>query len=290
MIKIEENPFELMVQHYCLNAVPKIVPNVQAEGIFDQNKNRLLNKKGENSYFNGFIIVYDGEVLLKRSSEMVNRPRQGFRESVPLPTKEAFMAHFKKEGESEDNDFVHFYNSHTGQDIKYKGELRNSYPGIDLEEILAKDLPQNFLSEDGSVPVYDVGTKTGVAPIIPRAYPGVKVVILKNTGTGKVAHFDEHGLVEEFFCPEDMMYGMSFSSKNNLPMKVTGIYRSYRDENGRPNRDREGNLVPYVEKMVDMHLRDVINGEKAGPCRVPVSSAHKIYHPHPIGHQATLNI
>ena len=69
---------------------------------------------------------------------------------------------------------------------------------------LVKYLPPNFLSEDASVRLGNIGTKTRLAIRIPHAYDNTEAFQIKQSaygplGIGKVTHFTRDGLAQEFF-------------------------------------------------------------------------------------------
>ncbi|MBU0536601.1 MAG: hypothetical protein KKE20_06555, partial [Nanoarchaeota archaeon] len=222
-------PFEILAQYYMIKVLSD-----QRDG------SEQYHPKAEDKTIGGLIFVYDGPIVLEKAKEMVNRPRQGFREKERIDSDKQFLDYFLRHGRQPDKDWVYFYTQTTGEVTRYKGDLRNNYPGIDLEEVLERDLPPDFDHEGGSV--YDVGTRTGIAPIIPKAFPGVKVIILKESGKGKLALFDYLGLSEELFYD------------NN---SSTIVYRSYRNEDGFPSRNKSGTMIPSIEVVtpVDDSMR-----------------------------------
>lgn len=133
---------------------------------------------------------------------------------------------------------------------------RNPYYSENLP--LEKLLPEDFLSSDESVKVSpaQIGTKTDLVMRFPRAYPELRTFQIKRAaygdfGMGKVTHFDKDGLVEEVYLEVDEQGRGPFVDAG---LKLVGVHRLYRTEEGKPFRDRAERFIPYRVGLVDPAL------------------------------------
>ena len=272
-----QTPFEMMVEHYCANILPECIPHMDEEGRVVDTKGRPLKEGGkkENPYYTGALVVYDGPILLQSASKMVVRPKRAFKEETTIRGREEFLKYFGAENDEGEADCVYFYNTEKGLVIKVTGELKNSHKDVNLDDILETDMPHDFVTHDRSIPAHEVGTKTGIAIMVPKMYDGVRTIILKRTpydfGMGKIAHFDRYGLAEEFFLKYDPNSNGPFIDKEH---GIVGVYRNYRDENGMHVRDENGVMAVYSEMTVGHDLRDA-HGNRAGS---HVQKTHPVYH------------
>ncbi len=231
---------------------------------------RLRNRAGETytvgisevepELHSGVLLVADGEKLAR---SLVNKriALSELGQEEVLGSKEDLTPYLLEQGE---RDGAYVANS-AKSTIRRVKQLRNDFPerrsmgqrlsnlvdrlrGIEVtpELGLYDRVPVDFQSYDQSVEREEMGTKTRLAIKIPRAYPNTDTFQIRATtytplGTGKVTHFDERGLVEEFF----MMYAPS--SKGPFILKkegIVGVYRAY---------DRkDGKLIRVEEKLLDL--------------------------------------
>lgn len=232
--RIMESPFEILVEHYCFKILPKM---------------RLAAEGRENFSFNGLTLLYDGDRIFAIGPQMVNKPNVGFGEKVHIKNKPHFLDYLAKQEDDTGGDRTFFLDTVDSDIMPYKGGLKNHMDGINMEQILFDHLPKDFLSENGSQ--YDVGCRVEIAAFIPVAYKGIKSIILQQTGHGKLSHFDEQGLIEEFSLLPDAASGGPFIDESN---KIVGVYKSYRMD-GRPYRNNNGVLIPCRNEIVDEHLQ-----------------------------------
>lgn len=244
---IIKTPFQLVAEHYFIDIVPRI--------------GRHTPEEKENTGIDGFILVTDGSKLLEKAKRgMVCRPRDGFRRTEYISDDRDFLEHLLasySSGDLSSSDVrVLFFNSPNSSMTEYIGELTNNYKGVEhIDELIKKNLPSNYSS---------LGARTGAFVLTPRAFEGVKTVVLKESGNGSVAHADYNGLIEQITVAP-----RTIGSDNPV-----FIYRRYRDENGKPIVDKDGRiaLLPENEHMVDRNFKDIMTGQYVGPYRGPLAS------------------
>ncbi|PIN86187.1 hypothetical protein COV19_06225 [Candidatus Woesearchaeota archaeon CG10_big_fil_rev_8_21_14_0_10_44_13] len=221
--------------------------------------------KLENASFNGITLVCGDKDVFERAKSLVTRPKEGFREVSYLPTKKEFMNYFAWQELQKDGDWVYFFDTSTSHILKYKGSLINKYPGVDNEDIIRTALPKNFLSEDETKPTNNIGTRTEVAALTPLVDPNIEVIILTQSDLGRLSHFNADALIQTFQSRQDK------KSCGPYIDDITGVaatYACYRDDNGNATRNMNGELVPFRQSIVNMHLEDY-RGVEIGPYRGP---------------------
>jgi len=178
----------------------------------------------------GTMWVYDGRTVLQRAIEapVVLKPSTGIRETIPVPTLEGLVDLVYHQP---DKDSVYFINTEDQEACRVKGNLRNYHAGVNIEDLTAQ-LPYDFLSTDGRVPIEDAGGRTDAAMLTayilntPEVGDGseVRVLAVKETkygptNYGKIVEFGPGGrLLREFFLLEDS------------PRHLCGVYREYSPE------------------------------------------------------------
>lgn len=245
---LKEGLFELAISFHCQNLLNSL-PHFEGGKIFDTRGHPLQEGIGENPYSQGFLMFFDGARILEKAEQLALRKQTGIRETSEVKTRESLLDYLKSQ---RDTDCVYFLNTTDQKITPVKGELNNSGIG-DLDDLLAKSYPEDFLSSDRSVPVYNSGNKTGIASIVTGQYPDVEAIMVKNSpyefGLGKVIHVKEGKLQEEFFfrC-NPKSQGPFFDAEHS----IVGIYRRYEP---REDVDDNGEIVrkPRLtgEKILD---------------------------------------
>ncbi|MBI4981396.1 hypothetical protein HZC30_07640 [Candidatus Woesearchaeota archaeon] len=244
----KENIFEAVIKYHFLNLEDSL-------RYFDNGKVRnfqgevLIEGISENPHYSGAYLVYDGDTILDKVSQRIVR-KNGIKESETVPTIEAFVDRLRDEN---DSDSVFLYNTEKQKITKVKGEFSN-YCHEDLESLLENALPKNFLSADGSMPVYEVGTKTANAALTARVLNqrqdyGVKTLVVKKTaygelGMGKIAEFGKHGLTREFFFEYAPQHRGPFIDEKN---KIIGVLREYGPSKAKPLSESYVSFAPQGE-------------------------------------------
>lgn len=223
---------------------------LKTEGIFDgavlylfdyyQNPREVVVQEGVTErhggkHTPGTTWIYDGETVLERAMLVICKPKTGIRDTSSTQQLEDLVGLVRKEA---DDDHTYLINTKAKTTTKVKGGLANSAEGVNIEALCEK-LPLNFLSLDGSVPIYNTGQRTDSAMV--TAYvlnksplndgTEVRVIAVKdtayaNTDFGKIAEFGSGGLLcrEFFFMSDPKHEGPYLDAKNSL----VGICREYR--------------------------------------------------------------
>lgn len=244
----KEGLFELAINYHYQNLLSSL-PHFKDGQIFDTHGLPLQEGIGENPYSHGFLMFFDGAKILEKAKTLALRKQTGIRETSEVKTESRLVDYLRSQ---RDTDSVYFLNTVNKEITKVKGELNNG--GIeDLDDLLARSYPKNFLSSDESIPIYDAGNKTGIASIVTGQYTDVEAIMVKNApyefGVGKVIHVREGKLQEEFFFRHDpKSTGPFFNAEHS----IVGVYRRYEprdsvDENG------EFIIAPHLveEKILD---------------------------------------
>ena len=232
----KENIFEVMIRNHHDN-LQTTLPHLNGKILHDNEQLPLIEGETENPHYDGLYLVYDGEKILETASSRIMR-KKALREAVSVPSEKSFLAQLRNGG---DQDNVFLYNTNRQQLTKVKGEFSNAFPAGkgNLDDLLEKYLPTNFMSADGSTPAYEVGTKTAnallTAYVLNRGIDrGVRTIIVKRTaydfGMGKVAEFGKNGLTREFFFKYDPEHTGPFIDEEH---KIVGVLREYRHKRGK---------------------------------------------------------
>lgn len=231
----KENLFEVMIRHHYLN-LQASRPYLERGVMHDHEHLPLIEGETENPHYNGVYLVYDGDRILETASSRIMR-KKALRETLEVSTKDSFLEQLRKSG---DQDQVFLYNTRKQQLIRVKGEFSNALPGNQsIDELLEKYLPADFMSADGNIPAYEVGTKTANALLTAYALnkgvdKGVRTIIVKRTaydlGMGKVVEFGKKGLIREFFFQYAPEHQGSFVDEEH---KIVGVLREYQHRRGK---------------------------------------------------------
>lgn len=231
------NIFEAMIQNHYRNLQASL-PHLKERQLVDKDGTPI--GEGENPYYLGVYLVYDGEKILETAAKRMVR-KTAFRETLAVSDRDEFLRYFdaRSNANGKEADVVYLYNTARGVITKVKGEFSNGCQGESLDELLSRNLPPNFESEDGSKPVYDTGTKTASAVLTAYALneggdKGVRTLVVKRTpynnlGLGKVAEFDGEGLKREFFFESQPESEGPFIDGER---KIVGRYQEWRKEKG----------------------------------------------------------
>jgi len=229
-----QNIFEVLMQYHTQN-LHQALPYLQNGQILDKDSTPL--EQGENPYYKGLYLIYDGQEILEKASSRIVRG-SAIRETTYVPTTQQFFQTVaaKNTTHKKDPDVVYLYNTKDTKLTRVKGELSN-HCEEDLDHILQRCLPADFESPDGSSSIYDVGTKTASAILTAYALnrpadQGVRTIIIKKTpygslGMGKLAEFGKDGLTREFYFEH-----APHLSPRQVPFidparKIVGIYKEY---------------------------------------------------------------
>ena len=220
------------------------------------------------SYYPGLLVMTDGVKSLKGLLEKGWVPDdedgeyEGF---TPVRTMQDFFQYLRrKKEEHEGAEGTAYVFNAEAQVIMCVPEFRNFPKKPPYRRIVDKvhyllgkkvaklrdAVPEDFITLDGSIPVTSktLGTKTRVAIRHTRADPDVNAFQIRRTvkgdfGVGPVTWFDHEGLKEEVY----------FDIRDNAAVyldagrKLVGVHRSYRDQDGKPFRNEQGKLIPFVE-------------------------------------------
>ncbi|GEM_PF-2003013 len=233
-----QNIFEVLMQYHTQN-LHQALPYLKNGQILDKDDTPL--EQGENPYYRGLYLIYDGQEILEKASQRIVRG-SAIRETTYVPTTSQFFQTVaaKNTTHKKDPDVAYLYNTTDAKLTRIKGELSN-HCTEDLDHILQRCLPADFESPDGSLSIYDVGTKTASA--ILTAYTlnrptdqGVRTIIIKKTpygslGMGKLAEFGKDGLTREFYFEHNPNHIGPFIDQEH---SIVGIHKQYSHPHAKP--------------------------------------------------------
>jgi len=218
--------FEWMVHHHINTNLPKCLPHLEGESMATRVGSP---RHTENKHYDGAVFVADGEGLIERMIEDGTAWGVGSRH---VSIKDAAGLSDYLNGLS-NPDGGHIYDSsrRVATNVRKFRDPKGLPEGFNPYDprVLSRLLPRDFFSDDGSIPLTELGTRGLIAIEIPLVYPEAHVFQIKQTrygelGVGKVIHTNEHGLVEEFFfVPSGSELQDTLDPRNT----IQGIYRKY---------------------------------------------------------------
>jgi len=241
---MDNDLFRLLVRYYCEEKWTACRRDVK-DGIFYDRYDDDFGIGDENP-FHGALIVANGDTLAGElvQQELVKENPLG--KFIPTRTIDDFctvMDRIKK------RDRAMIYDGVNKQMANVEAIYANKLAHINLD--FDKDLPYNFMVNDGSIDVNECGTRTRAAMLITKAYANsgceVDAYIIRATaytplGMGLVAHFTKEGLKEVFFLKYDP--NSSEEMFIDKKKKVVGVYRTYKRVDGETVLDQERIVNP----------------------------------------------
>lgn len=235
--------FWWLVDYHCNVNLPQVLPNIK-DGVLNSKKSYREGSDKDVPY-QGVLIIANGDTLADRlyEDELVNEPPGEFR---PIPSKSSLSDYLDQEV-AEDGAYVY---DCTHNRIAKVNDINNTPPGLSRDFPIYSQVPSDFVSVDGKLPVGPdtIGTKTRLAIKIPAGYArfGAEAFQIKRSrygtlGMGKVTHFTDQGLVKEFLFAYDPSSKGSFVDRRK---GIIGLLRTYQ-------RDSEWHLYRASESMVD---------------------------------------
>ena len=224
--------FKWLVEYHCKHNLEACLPYIQ-DGIFSFPEGHDIEEGYEENTlpsYKGLVIFANGDTLIDKLREnevILDKKEPEFREINSNTSLFNYIDSVRN------SDGAYVFNSIKSKMAKVRLLNNNPYhcKDVSLEDML----PENFLSEDGSVDTDEIGTKTRLAATLPAVYTDeskgqnvetyqIKRTAYGNLKMGKVTHFDKDGLNEEFFLQYDPEHKGSFI---NEEAKIVGVYRRY---------------------------------------------------------------
>jgi hypothetical protein len=241
----KENIFEVMVSVHYQNLL-ECLPYFSGGKILGLEGEELEEGRDEVPHYKGQYLVYDGPEVLNTIAERLARKKNPFKESISVPDKASFLERVC--AGNKNTDVVLGYNTAEKTITPIKSEFCNDVK--DMDQLLETHLPYNFASADGSVSVYEVGTKTASAALNADVlnHPqdkGLRALLVKRTAygdlrMGKIAEFGPEGLTREFFFEYAPEHTGPFVDEER---KIIGVLRDN-------YHHVDGELVPQNEYYV----------------------------------------
>ncbi len=234
-----DNLFETLMRYHVSN-LNQSLPHFKDGQILDKDGTSL--EQGENPYYKGLYLIYDGQEILEKASSRIVRG-SAIRETTYVPTQPQFFQTLtaQETTHKKDPDVAYLYNTKDAKLTRVKGELSN-HANEDLDHILQRCLPDDFASPDGSIPLQDLGTKTANAVLTAYALnrptdQGVRAIIIKRTpygslGMGKLAEFGKDGLTREFYFEHNPNHSGPFVNPQH---HIVGVYKQYTHPRATPS-------------------------------------------------------
>lgn len=251
----EINLFQWLVEYQVNENLAKCLPHMDSKGRIapPENKNAPVTEGLENKAYDGILILQNGNTLLERLVEEGRVEPEDIDNPVQVGSKE-LMFDFLSGRDDEDGVYV----CETA-----KGEMSRvakiEYPKHPLD----RRIPLDFVYSDplelrtGGTNTTNpwietrkkIGTKTRLGIEMPASYNDVNACQIKRSGytplgMGKVTHFDNEGLAEEFFLKYNPSHQGPFIDKEH---GIVGVYRRY--------EKRDNDLFKVEEKFIGPDLK-----------------------------------
>ena len=217
--------FDWLVGYHCKENLERCLPYLKQGRAYDASDS-LIQEGEENEHYKGVLIVSNGKTLASKLSQggVIHDDPEDL-EFFTLQNKEDLASYLTLQRQK---DGAYIFDGVNNQ-ITRVGELNNN-PSSLRERKIYSMAPPDFLSYDGSIPLREMGTKTRLAIKMPLAYQDTSSYLIKrsafgNTGLGKVAHFGQNGLMQEFFFEHKPDYQGSFINPEH---KIVGVYRRWK--------------------------------------------------------------
>ena len=247
------------------------LPHLYGGAIADSSGKPLPEGSDRNQHYAGLCVIRNGHNILKKLVKEGFAQKDDITTRVSVKNDDTLMGYLDSQ-EHEDGVFV--YDS-VDKAIARICELR--FP----ERPFEKYIPSNFVFSGRASDFIDngtrhkIGTKTRLAIKFPLEFPDFETFQVKRSayghlGMGKITHFDSKGLNEEYFFKIDSKSQGPFANEHN---KIVGVYRSYRFEDGGEKRGSSGLLVPTVEEIADINLKDKGGKDVRGYAPKPIQTS-----------------
>jgi len=232
--------FDLLVEHHCKNNLPDCLPAIRDGQVrCFPSWEPFIEGEGEVPYYPGLLVISNGPTLVDKLIDNGLAKRDNIEKFSSMSDDEEFFDYINGPGRK---DGVHLYDGQN-QRITRVHEINNTSLQDSSTDTLLDRLPPDFVYADGSnFSGGDIGTKTRLAIKLPMNYPSLEALQVKQTaygrpGLGKITHFDQYGLLREFFFDYDAE-----------TETIVGVRREY----------LRGDLVAedgmnYVEERIPIH-------------------------------------
>ena len=241
--------FNWLVDYHINVNLKLAMPYIIDGSLRDRFGSPLREGSDSNSPTKGVLIVSNGQNLIffnSLNNGMIAKPT----DFAVINSRETFNAYLNHNAHS---DGAYIFNGINNVMLRTP-EINNN--PLSLQKKFSKGfplsefLPRDFLhfNSNEEVDEFSIGTKTRLALKAPHAYKGTDTFQIKRSaynslGLGKVTHFNEQGLVEEFFLLHDPNSDGPFIDKEN---KIKGVYRKYDKIKGKVSKVEEF-YIGYAE-------------------------------------------
>ncbi|MBU1112100.1 MAG: hypothetical protein ABIG93_05415 [archaeon] len=193
--------FDSLVAYHCEKNLPACLRSIENGQL--NNLDGEPFKEGEDEVYNykGLLVISNGPTLVDKLIENnLARPKD-VGTFTGMDSKEDLFAYIAGPGRK---DGAHLYDGEN-QRIARVYKINNTRSQDVSEGTLIGRLSPDFVHADGSsFDGGDIGLKTRLAIELPMDYPSLEALQIKQTAyghvrMGKVTHFDQYGLLREFF-------------------------------------------------------------------------------------------
>lgn len=239
----KEDLFWWLIEYHCSINLQQVLPNI-TRGTSNTKKTYREGSDKDVPY-PGVLIIANGDTLAERlyDDELVNEPPGRFQS---MPSKQNFFDYLDEQV-AEDGAYVY---DCTHDKIAHVSDINNTPPGLPRNFPLYIQIPDDFVSVDGKIPVSPetVCTKTRLAIKVPAGYARFEAQAFQikrsrygSLGIGKVTHFNKDGLNREFlFDYQPHAPGLFIDEGQG----IVGLLRTYK-------KDPKGKLYRASETIVD---------------------------------------
>ena len=237
--------FNWLVQYHCQVNLPEALPLIEY-GVVYNKKGKYEEGTDNGCPYQGVLIIANGSTLADRLEEdkVIHDQPDPF---YQISNSGKFFDYLNRQAT---DDGAYIYDS-VNERITRVAEINNGLP-LPRDFPVYEQIPGDFTSENGNLPLSAIGTKTRLAIKMPYAYQDTEAFQIKRSrygslGMGKVTHFTNQGLAREFLfaynpiSPDDQSSPGPFIDQEQ---GIIGLLRTYQ-------RDGAGILYQVSEEQVD---------------------------------------
>lgn len=248
--------FRWLVEYHCTVNLVKCLKHMKDGKVIDRDGLPYSECYDENEVYKGLLLIASKDEMLSKLSEedlIQDEEPDGF---VELGGKESFFDYIKKQRSS---DGAYLFDSKNSV-ITRVAALNNNHHKLSQNFPLYSMIPKDFVSYTESLTnVRNIGLKTRLAIKLPHVFDDLDTYQIKKSaytdlGLGKVTHFNQDGLVEEFFLMQNNAVNGPFVFEEQ---GIVGVYRKYA-------KDNDGKIIKIVDEIVD--VESLFDRESLIPC------------------------
>ena len=237
--------FNWLVQYHCQVNLPEALPLIE-NGVLYNKKGKYEEGTDNGCPYQGVLIIANGSTLADRLVEdrVIHDEPDAF---YQISSSGKLFDYLDRQAT---DDGAYIYDS-VNERITRVAEINNGLP-LPRDFPVYDQVPKDFTSENGHLPLGVIGTKTRLAIKMPHAYRDTEAFQVKRSrygllGMGKVTHFTRQGLAREFLFAYNPISSDDHSSPRpfiDREQGIIGLLRTYQ-------LDGAGTLYRASEERID---------------------------------------